>query len=113
MDFFMKKITISENYIIRRIAQNVLLVPMIRELSQDVATFTLNPTAAEIIGFIEEDKKKKTQHEEHGGKAFVEILEFMSKNYPDVNSEQLQKDIHECIDDLQEIGAVLIEDSHD
>ncbi len=99
----MKKITISENFIIRRIANSVLLVPMIRELSQDVATYTLNPTAAEIIGYIEKNDGKNNQ----------QILEFMTQSYPDIATKQLQEDIQECIDDLQEIGAVIIENCND
>ena len=43
----------------------------------------------------------------------MEILEFMSQSYPDVDTGQLQEDVQECIDDLQEIGAVVIEDCND
>jgi len=95
----MGKLSVSDKFVVRKIAGETVIVPLIRELKDSVDVFTLNETGSTILESIES-----------GGEGDNLINSFVEK-YPDISPEQLSSDISECLKDMRGVGLIVEEDT--
>ncbi len=83
----------DESIVSREIAGEMILVPIRSKIGDVDSIFTLNEVGAKVWELID------------GKTATRKIMDNISKEF-EVDSEKLEKDIHNFIDQLKEINAI-------
>jgi hypothetical protein len=90
----MGKLSISKNFVIRKISDVTFSIPLVRDISEDISTYTLNETATEILDQVK------------AGSTFEQLFEQFQSSYPQVDSVELKKDVTDCISTLKDYGIL-------
>jgi hypothetical protein len=89
-----RKYALTSNYVMRKIVDESILVPVSPQLKSRDCLFVMNPTACAVYEGL------------RAGLATDEILQTMLDEYENVRSEELQTDIDELITHMIDIEAL-------
>ncbi len=97
MDQLKKRLVKDPNMVSRRIGDEVILVPIRRNVADLESIYTLNPVAARVFELID------------GKKEITDIKNVILQEY-EVNDEKVEKDLLEFLSQLKEIKAITASD---